>query len=599
MQNFSTDSHRMKNLVDISAMVTSSTDFYSIKDKIVEKMLEVVHPTKACVNLFHQNNYKYAYLVCSETLDYIPQIFPMNHVPQVSPMNNPIGVKIDFNEYPKYVHEAVKEKKIIYVEDVFEEERAKEERDLAINEGYVGRIVFPFIINDAVVGFMTCFLGKNDNICEQDIDFISSVASLLSLSIEITTKNNNTQFLVHKLRGAINAINDATKKLYSSNDMTVFLEQLSKQACNMTNSKEALILVDDNDYKNRAFNYYNVEDKNKINLYPMLESIQARKSVGEYHNNVNIKFESEDTIKSYIYYKLRYRNKVIGCIVCANSQNYTRDDLNTLSILAKQVSVGMQLYKYNLEEVKHKVLDNELNLLSKQQKLIMDDAKLELSNNKELDYYHRPARVVGGDFYYAMKVDDNNTVFIVADVMGHGMISNYVVAMIKGAFKVLANNYKTPGEILTKLNNMLYDEFDKMDVFTTCLVGVINSKENKITISNAGHYSPIIIKNNGEIEENLNCKKGIPIGIMDEAEYANNSFDISNYSLLCMYTDGILEIKNESKEEYGVSRLEKFLQDNYQIGHEVLQEKLEEELIDFAGKDNFDDDILVVMLKEK
>ena len=183
--------------------------------------------------------------------------------------------------------------------------------------------------------------------------------------------------------------------------------------------------------------------------------------------------------------------------------------------------------------------------------------------------------------------------------MGHGMISNYMVAMIKGAFKVLANHYKTPGEILTKLNKMLYDEFDKMDVFATCLVSVINSKENKITISNAGHYSPIIIKNNGEIEGNLNCKKGIPIGIMDEAEYANNSFDISNYSLLCMYTDGILEIKNEIKEEYGVSRLEKFLQDNYQIGHEVLQGKLEEELIDFAGKDNFDDDILVVMLKDK
>ena len=42
----------MKNLVDISVMVTQSTNFFEIKDKIVDKMLEVIEPTKACINLF-------------------------------------------------------------------------------------------------------------------------------------------------------------------------------------------------------------------------------------------------------------------------------------------------------------------------------------------------------------------------------------------------------------------------------------------------------------------------------------------------------------------------------------------------------------------
>ena len=27
------------------------------RDKIIEKMLDVVHPAKACVNLFYKNNY--------------------------------------------------------------------------------------------------------------------------------------------------------------------------------------------------------------------------------------------------------------------------------------------------------------------------------------------------------------------------------------------------------------------------------------------------------------------------------------------------------------------------------------------------------------
>lgn len=590
MNNFSSDSHKMKNLVDISAMVTSSNDFYSIKDKIVEKMLEVVHPTKACVNLFYKNNFKYAYLVCSETLNYIPQVFPMN---------NPIGVKIDFDEYPDYVHEAVKDKKIVYIQNINEDERAFKEIELAKNEGYIGRIVFPFIINGSVVGFMTCFLTSKDILTEQDIDFISSISYLISLSIEITSKNNNTQLLIHKLRGAISSINEATKRLYCSNNITAFLEELSKQACKITNSKEAIIVINDSVYKNKVFNYYNSEEKNKINLYPMLEKIQSKEATGFYNNNINIDFDSTNKIKSYIYYKLKLKNQVIGSIVCANSKNYTNDDLNILSILAKQVSVGMQLYRYNLEEVKNQVLKNELSLLSKQQKLIMDEGKIDCNNQKELNYYHKPARVVGGDFYYTSKIDDENIVYIVADVMGHGMVSNYVVAMIKGAFKALASQYKRPSEILTKLNEVLYDEFDKMGVFTTCLVGLLNTKENKLTMSNAGHYSPTIIKNDASVVKNLNCKKGIPIGIIKEANYEDNKFDISDYSILCMYTDGILEIKNESKEEYGLDRLEKFLQNNYKHSYLQLEENLKQELKKFSGKDSYDDDILFVVLKDK
>ena len=46
---------RLRCVVEISALVTQSNNFFEIKDKIIEKMLEVVHPTKACVNLFYKN----------------------------------------------------------------------------------------------------------------------------------------------------------------------------------------------------------------------------------------------------------------------------------------------------------------------------------------------------------------------------------------------------------------------------------------------------------------------------------------------------------------------------------------------------------------
>lgn len=567
---------RLRCVVEISALVTQSNNFFEIKDKIIEKMLEVVHPTKACVNLFYKNNYKHAYLVCSETLDYISELYPMEY---------PRGVKIDFNEYPIYVREAVRERKIIYIENVFEDERAEAERELAKEEGYIGRIVFPLMINEKVIGFMTCFLTEEDSL-DNDIDFISSVASLISLSIEVTTKNNDIQMLINKLRGAIASINEATKKLYLNKDITSFLDHLSKQACNITKSKEALIIIDDEENKRQQFSSYSTNSEKNIDIYSILNEIVKCDSIGKFNNELG-----------YIYYKLKQKEKVVGYIICINSEKYTNDDLSILSVLVKQVSVAMQLYEYNQNEVKHQVLENELNLLSKQQKLIMNKGNKELSNNKELYYYHQPARVVGGDFYHAIKKDEDKIVTILADVMGHGMVSNYVVAMIKGAFKVLAKQFETPSEIMNNLNKFLFDEFDEMGVFTTCIISVIDSKNNTMTLSNAGHYYPIGVKKD-KSSNFIQCVKGIPIGILEDAKYSEVEVDISDYRLISMYTDGILEIKNENKEEFGVDRLKNFLTKNADLNKLELITSLKSELWNFSKKSNFQDDILIVTLKD-
>lgn len=567
---------RLRCVVEISALVTQSSNFFEIKDKIIEKMLEVVHPTKACVNLFYKNNYKHAYLVCSETLDYISELYPMEY---------PRGVKIDFNEYPIYVREAVRERKIIYIENVFEDERAEAERELAKEEGYIGRIVFPLMINEKVIGFMTCFLTEEDSL-DNDIDFISSVASLISLSIEVTTKNNDIQMLINKLRGAIASINEATKKLYLNKDITSFLDHLSKQACNITKSKEALIIIDDEENKRQQFSSYSTNSEKNIDIYSILNEIVKCDSIGKFNNELG-----------YIYYKLKQKEKVVGYIICINSEKYTNDDLSILSVLVKQVSVAMQLYEYNQNEVKHQVLENELNLLSKQQKLIMNKGNKELSNNKELYYYHQPARVVGGDFYHAIKKAEDKIVTILADVMGHGMVSNYVVAMIKGAFKVLAKQFETPSEIMNNLNKFLFDEFDEMGVFTTCIISVIDSKNNTMTLSNAGHYYPIGVKKD-KSSNFIQCVKGIPIGILEDAKYSEVEVDISDYRLISMYTDGILEINNENKEEFGVDRLKNFLTKNTDLNKLELITSLKSELWNFSKKSNFQDDILIVTLKD-
>ena len=136
-----------------------------------------------------------------------------------------------------------------------------------------------------------------------------------------------------------------------------------------------------------------------------------------------------------------------------------------------------------------------------------------------------------------------------------------------------------------------------MGVFATALINVLDTEKNVLSVSNAGHYSPIIIDDNGEVVESLHCKKGIPIGVLPDGEYHSNTFSIEHYPMIFMFTDGSLEIKNQNKEEFGLDRLKNFVKNNYQNNKNQIVENLKRETEEFTGIDNFDDDILILMLK--
>lgn len=580
---------RMKNLIEISKLVTQSQDFFKIKDIIVSKMLEVVHPAKACVNIFYNEDFNYAYLVCSSTLKYIPTVF--------DGVDRPEGARIDFDLYPDYIREAVEEKKIVYVKDVFLDDAAAKERELAQNEGYCGRAVFPFVIEGKVVGFMTAFTTEGEIISDEDMNFIASVASLMALSIEITRKNESVHKLVNKLRQGVTSINEATRKLYVDKNIDTYLKDLTRQAVEITDSQEAIIIIEKNEKHGRIVNCYNKEEC-RSNLFLMLDTISANSNDGDFANDIDMILENGSKINSYIYHRLMDEHSNLGYIICANATKYTRDDINILSILSKQITVGTQLYEYNQNEVRHRVLQNELSVLNKQQRLIMNDANLIFDGKRQLYCYHQPAKVVGGDFYDAVRIDDDRIVYIVADVMGHGIVSNYMVALVKGAFKVLCRQFEKPSDIMNNLNAMLFEEFDKMEVFATCIVASVDTAANTITVSNAGHYSPIVIKKDGSIEREIHCNKGIPIGVIENREYLDNTINIENYPMICMFTDGILEIKNKDKEEFGQERFEKLLCENYKYSREFIIEKTKEEFYSFSGKKEYSDDIMMVMLKD-
>ncbi len=585
---------KLNTIVEISQLVTSSKNFYNIKDIVLDKMLNVIPPKKACVNVFNRYEHNCAYLVCKDTLEYIPKLFEYNKA-----FN---GYKINISAYPPYIREAIETKKPIYIKRLSQDHRAVVELEIAEKEGYVGRAVFPIVLSDVVVGFMTCFLGEGEELNTTDIDFIDSVALLLGLSMEITRYNGNIDRLIKKLREVIASITKATDELYKNKGIDSFFAMISEQVCNLTNSEASLIMVEDHEIRvNTMAKFGKIDDFSDILRFVFKENYE-KSDIKLFSKGSLPKHIVDMGITSLIFEPLKKDNVAIGYLIAVNSRKYYDDDLKILAIYASQIVLSLLMYFNSRRIFENRLMERDLEIVGKQQELIMSDKHMRLDSGVSLDYFYSPSRQIGGDFCKLFRVDKNKAIVFIADVMGHGILSNYFVAMMKGVLKTLLSENLTPNEILTRINNVLYNDLDALNLFITARVMHLDFDENIAVSSNAGHLFPLSFFRDeaGELTySSMQTEEGIPLGVMENTDYEQHTYDISNIEMIAFYTDGIVEAGNIDELEYGTGGLAKFIISNADKTGEEICGMISDEIHKFTGTHYTEDDVMLVIVKRE
>lgn len=585
---------KLNTIVEISQLVTSSKSFYNIKDKVVEKMLNVISPKKACVNIFDRYEGNYAYLVCKDTLEYIPKLFEKDETP--------LGTKIHLDIYPPYIKESIETKKPIYIKRLSEDPRAIGELEIARREGYTGRAVFPLISSNVVVGFMTCFLQEEEELDATDIDFIDSVALLLGLSMELTRYNGDIDRIVKKLREAISSIATATDELYKNKGIDSFLTMISEQVCKLTDSEASLIVVEDHDIRiNTMAKFGKIEDFSHIIEF-VYKADNAQKDIKLFSKKDLPKNILKMGITSLIYEPLIKEDTPIGHLIAINSKKYYADDLKILGIYGSQIVLSLIMYLNSRRIFDNKLMERDLEIVGKQQELIMSDKHMRLLSSISIDYYYSPSRQIGGDFCKLVRLEDNKAMIFIADVMGHGILSNYFVAMMKGVFKTLLSEELSPGEILTRMNKILFNDLDALNLFITGRVMYLDFDQNIAISSNAGHLFPIAFSKGEDgnyISTMMQNDEGMPLGVVADSEYEEYTYDIENIEMIALYTDGIVEAGNIDEIEYGTEGLSDFLISNIKKSGEDICSMMADEILRFTGTQYMEDDVMLVIVKRK
>ncbi len=163
-----------------------------------------------------------------------------------------------------------------------------------------------------------------------------------------------------------------------------------------------------------------------------------------------------------------------------------------------------------------------------------------------------PAKEVGGDFYDFLLIDEDHLALVVADVSGKGVPAALFMMIARTLINNTVRGTRSPGRTLAEVNNMLCEN-NKMDLFVTCWLGIVELSSGKLTYANAGHEDPLFYHNGAW--NYLTSRHGFVMAGVPDIPYRDIVEYMSEGDMIFQYTDGVTDCCSPGKELFGRNRL--------------------------------------------
>jgi len=203
------------------------------------------------------------------------------------------------------------------------------------------------------------------------------------------------------------------------------------------------------------------------------------------------------------------------------------------------------------------------------------------------------AQEVGGDYVDIIE-SEKGTYIIIADVSGKGMSAALYMVRIQALVHLLIKKLEpSPKQRLMELNN--YVKSNKRDkTFVTACAAFFPHGENHFMFARAGHNIPLVYSKKHDATFRLDTD-GFALGMTSTKalgiKLQEKKFLFEPGDSLLLYTDGLVEARNNRNEEYGEERLDGILSIYGSLHAKTITQKIRSSIELFIGDENPIDDI--------
>ena len=208
-----------------------------------------------------------------------------------------------------------------------------------------------------------------------------------------------------------------------------------------------------------------------------------------------------------------------------------------------------------------------------------------------------PTTGLAGDFFEVIRIDGNQTGVLICDVMGHGVRSALIVAMLRGLLEKQHSLAADPGAFLHGLNDGLNTILERAGttMFATAFYGVIDCAADSFRYACAGHPGPIVGRPDGPRQiATERSQKGPGLGLIRDSTYPTTTLPLSDIRRILLFTDGIIETENQSGEPFSEKRLAELVGRNSGNPLDEVLDGILAGALDFAEARHFDDDVCLL-----
>lgn len=277
----------------------------------------------------------------------------------------------------------------------------------------------------------------------------------------------------------------------------------------------------------------------------------------------------------------------------------SNDEIKRLSksLLWMQDSINKYIAKLSKTTTANERMESELSIAQKIQAGMLPRNFPE-DSRCDIYAYLEPAREVGGDLYDFLVKDDEYLRFAIGDVSGKGVPAALVMAITCATCRFFSGLGLPMNELVIRLNHFLSQSND-YNMFVTFFMGRINLETKTFEYCNAGHNPLVVIPPSpNEKPYYLKAQTNIALGVFDGFEYKMETLALAPGTKLLLYTDGVTEAENISKEQFGEERLLEILSmpEIRNMKSKEIIETVCNEMHKFTGGNEQNDDITILAI---
>jgi PAS domain S-box-containing protein len=197
---------------------------------------------------------------------------------------------------------------------------------------------------------------------------------------------------------------------------------------------------------------------------------------------------------------------------------------------------------------------------------------------------------IGGDWYDVLPVGEGRIGVIVGDCVGRGLPAAVVMGQLRASARALLLTGTEPATMLQQLDSVA--AFIPDAFCTTVFVAILDTRAETLTYSSAGHV-PAVLAAPKSRPQQLTDAQSVPLAVQSDEPRPQAVASLAAGSTLLLYTDGLVERRDESIDD-GIARVTEVLAQTIELPIDAVADAMLDRLAPTLG---YDDDVAIVLYR--